>query len=31
MSMKDYADRISQTILDQEAAIGAECSPSSKH
>lgn len=24
MSMKDYADRISQTILDQEAAIGAE-------
>lgn len=24
MSMKDYADRISQTILEQEAAIGAE-------
>ncbi|TXG02333.1 STAS domain-containing protein [Massilia arenae] len=24
MSTKDYADRISQTILDQEAAIGAE-------
>ncbi|MGF6273199.1 rsbT co-antagonist protein RsbR [Massilia sp. UYP11] len=24
MSMKDYADRISQTILDQEAAIAAE-------
>jgi len=24
MSIKDYADRISQTILDQEAAIGAE-------
>lgn len=24
MSMKDYADRISQTILEQEAAVGAE-------
>ena len=24
MSMKDYADRISHTILDQEAAIGAD-------